>query len=127
VSAPLTRREFDALAQARAEALANAVQDYARQGMSEDGAQRAASEDAALILSGALSFADAVDRSGKGIPYEEAVMIEGGAGPVIVTREEWRATPDYFRTLAAGGHGRIDRIEEGASLLAYLRDGNAEA
>jgi hypothetical protein len=123
-AAPTTLRGiWNHAAEMRAEALATAVGDYARQGLTEEGAQRAASEDAACILASALEFADAVDRCGKGIAYEDAVLIEGSAGPVVISEAEWRANPAYWRTAAAGGHGRVDRIEVGRLLLHYLRTG----
>lgn len=119
------REEWDRLALHRAEELARSTDDYTRNpgGMTPEDAAKAAQEDAALILASATEFADAVDRSGRALTYEDAVMVEGSAGPVICTADEWRDNHLYWTTVAAGGHGRVDRIEEGRLLLHYLRTG----
>jgi hypothetical protein len=117
------REEWDRLALHRADELSKDLGDYLRQGSTEEEAAQEAQADAALILAAATEFADAVDRSGKGIPYEDAVVVEGSAGPHVCTAEEWRNTPIMQEVIAAGGHGRVDRVEEGWLLLRYLRTG----
>lgn len=122
-TSPSSRREaWHRLAMSRASALRQATGDYRRQGLSPGAATKAAEEDAALILANATEFADAVDRDGK-LDYEDAVLVEGGAGPVVTSEPAYRDNPAWFQTLAAGGTGRVDRIEWGSRLAHYLRTG----
>ncbi len=111
----MTREEFDALVQRRVLAIVNAVP--AR----PIDQRRRATEEAQLLEAAASEFADAVDRSGKELPYEEAVVLAGGAGPVVVTDEEWKATPAYWEALAAGAAGQVDTLTQGGVLVAYLQ------
>lgn len=85
----------------------------------------AAMQEAEMLEDAARAFADAVDASGKGLAYEDAVLLTGTAGPVIVSEVEWRATPGFWETVAAAGHGRLDSITDGAALTRYLHTGDA--
>jgi hypothetical protein len=113
--AALDRAAFDALVQRRTLAIveATAVRPADR--------RREATQEAQLLEAAATEFADAVDRSGKELPYDEAVVVTGGAGPVVVTEKEWKDNPAYWEAVAAGATGQVDSLTQGSVLVRYLR------
>lgn len=116
--ARLSRADFDSLLAARVGALITDAESAP-----EEQRERLL-DDAALLEALAREFADAVDRAEhRGIPYDGAVVLYGSAGPITVPEADYRAQPIYWRVIASGGHGRLDRIDSGADLVRYLRDG----
>jgi hypothetical protein len=113
----VTRAEFDALlAEAVRRISASVTPDPADPASLAE--QRDAIQEAQLLDAEAREFADAVDRSGKGIGYGAAVFIEGANGTVVITAREFEATPGYWRTVA----GRPDREVRGPELLRVLHE-----
>jgi hypothetical protein len=119
VTAPdrLDREGFDALVQAKCLDLANAAPPSNPEDPATAAEARDAMQEAQLLEAAAREFADAVDRSGTGTPYEEAVVLTGSSGVVVVTAEEWRASPVYWEAKA----GKVDSVAQGDVLVAYLR------
>lgn len=60
--------------------------------------------DAELFARRVRQFADAVDATGSGVPYEDAVVIVG-TETVVAHVRDYTATPAYWQTLAAGAGG----------------------
>lgn len=113
--AALDRAAFDALVQRRVLAITEAAPPRPID------RRREATQEAQLLEAAASEFADAVDRSGKELPYEEAVVVSGGAGPVVITEKEWKDNPAYWEAVAAGATGRVDSLTQGSVLVRYLR------
>lgn len=111
----MTREEFDALVQRRVAAIVAAAP------VRPITARREATEEAQLLEAAASEMADAVDRSGKELSYDKAVVVAGGAGPVVITEKEWKDNPAYWEAVAAGATGRVDSLTQGSVLVAYLR------
>lgn len=115
--AKLDRAGFDALVQRRVLALVSAG------GIGGDPAPAAAAasqegqQEAQLLEAAAVSFADAVDRSDRDLPYDDAVVITGTGGVVVISDEEWRATPVYWEASA----GEVDSLTQGSVFVAWLR------
>lgn len=124
--ARLDRAAFDALVERRALALTEAAPPVNPEDPGSADVRRDALDNAELLLASASAFADAVDSSGKELPYEGAVVLTGSAGRVVITEEEWKDRPAYWQTVAAGGHGRVDGWTQGSLLLRYLRTGEAD-
>jgi hypothetical protein len=61
-------------------------------------------------------FADAVDRTGTGVPYGDAVVLFGTSGPVVAHARDYAATPTYWQTLA----GEVELIISGADVMQAL-------
>lgn len=115
--ARLDRASFDALVQRRCAALAEAAP-----GSSSDLAdaerRREAEQEAELLDASAREFADAVDRRGDEMPYEDAVVITGTSGVVTVSAEEYRREPVYWEARA----GEVHSLTLGPLLVAALRE-----
>lgn len=62
------------------------------------------------------TFADAVDATGTGVPYEDAVVIVGDAGTVVAHARDYADTPIYWQTLA----GEVEAIITGAQVMRNL-------
>lgn len=73
-------------------------------------------EDAMLLEATYREFADAVDRTGTGVPYGDAVVILGSGGVVVAHARDYADTPAYWQTLA----GEVDSIIEGAEVMRTL-------
>jgi hypothetical protein len=99
VTEPSPRQVLDELLRRRVEAAAKT---------DEEGAQ--------LLDAQVRLFADAVDRDGAGIPYGDAVVITGTAGPVVVPLRDYHATPLYWQSCA----GEVDLIIDGADVMTAL-------
>jgi hypothetical protein len=114
----VTRAEFDALLAAAVKASLDALP----AGNPRDTAALTERHDATvevqLLEAEALSFADAVDRDAKGVPYGSAVVLEGPAGVVVTTVADYEATPVYWRSLIGGG---VQRLVKGTELLPVLQ------
>lgn len=108
--ARLDRAAFDALVQRKAMALVDG-------GVGSDEAFREANQEAKLLEAQAREFADAVDRNGK-LSYEEAVVIIGDSGVVVVDAEDYRREPVYWEAHA----GKVDSLILGPLLVAALRE-----
>jgi hypothetical protein len=113
VTAPakLDRAAFDALVQRRALALSTAAPARPLD------RHREAVQEAQLLEAAATEFADAVDRSAQELPYEDAVVITGDAGVVVVDAAMYRREPIYWESRA----GEVDSLTLGPALLAALR------
>lgn len=106
----MTRAELDALIDTAVTATVAAVDPD-----SDDAAS--AREEAQLLEAEARSFADAVDRDGKRIPYAEAVMLEGERGVSVVDARTFDEAPLYWRTVV----GRPDAVIRGDELIPALQ------
>ncbi len=114
--AKLDRAAFDALVQRRTMALATSKPE--RPAI----ARREVQQQAQLLEAVAREFADAVDRSGlrdNGAPvaYEDAVVITGTGGVVVVRFADYLREPVYWESRA----GEVDSLTRGPDLLADLR------
>jgi hypothetical protein len=123
--ATLDRAAFDALVQRKCLDLANAAPPSNPEDPATAAEARDAMQEAQLLEAAATEFADAVDRTkglaGGHVAYEDAVVIIGGAGPIVVTDGDWRANPVYWEAKAAGSTGRVDTLTQGSVLVRYLR------
>jgi len=116
-AANLDRAAFDALVKERVTAIASAAVSR------HPAARREGVQEAQLLEAAAAEFADAVDRSGllnngQPVPYEEAVVITGTAGVVVVRATDYRREPIYWEARA----GEVDGLTIGPLLVAGLRD-----
>ena len=111
-AANLDRAAFDALVKERVTAIASAAVSR------HPAARREGVQEAQLLEAAAAEFADAVDRSGLDLPYEEAVVITGTAGVVVVRATDYRREPIYWEARA----GEVDGLTIGPLLVAGLRD-----
>ena len=109
-----TREAFDALVQRRVLALSE---------RGDPNRSPAARQEAQLLEAAATEFADAVDRSEKPLAYEDAVVLTGSSGVVVVSETEWRATPVYCEALA----GEVETLTQGGILLRWLQDGTGDS
>lgn len=105
----MTRQELDALTDAALVGILAGVDPA-----SEDAV--AAREEAQLLQAEAASFADAVDRDAKRIPYGSATVLEGSQGVAVVQARDYAAAPIYWQTVV----GRVERITEGPQLMQVL-------
>lgn len=105
----MIRAEFDALVDAAITAIVVGVDPD-----SDDAA--AAREEAQLLQAEAESFADAVDRDAKRVPYGSATVLEGSQGVAVVLARDYTAAPIYWQTVV----GRVDRLTQGPQLLEVL-------
>lgn len=64
-------------------------------------------------------FADAVDGTGTGVAYGDAVVIVGDSGTVVAHGRDYADTPDYWHTLAAGSD-QPRLIIDGADVITWL-------
>lgn len=106
----MTRAELDALIDAALVAIVHGVDP-----LSDDAT--AAREEAQLLEADARSFADAVDRDGKRIPYGSAVVLEGPRGVAVVQARDYGDAPVYWHTVVGGGP---DRVTSGPELMEVL-------
>jgi hypothetical protein len=65
----------------------------------------------------ARSFADAVDRDAKRIPYGDAVVLEGPHGVAVVQAQDYSKTVTYWWTVVGG---KPDRVTSGPELMEVL-------
>jgi 3-polyprenyl-4-hydroxybenzoate decarboxylase len=106
----VTRAELDALIDAALVGVVGGVDP-----LSDDAA--AAREEAQLLEAEARSFADAVDRDGKRVPYGSAVVLEGPRGVAVVQARDYADAPIYWHTVVGGSP---DRITSGPELMEVL-------
>jgi hypothetical protein len=106
----VTRAELDALIDAALVAIVNGVDP-----LSDDAT--AAREEAQLLEAEARSFADAVDRDAKRIPYGDAVVLEGPHGVAVVQAQDYSKTVTYWWTVVGG---KPDRVTSGPELMEVL-------
>ncbi len=114
--ARLDRAAFDALVQRRCMALSEAAATSSSHPAALDEAH-AAMQDAVLLEARAAEFADAIDRDSTGLAYEDAVVIFGSSGPVVVTVDDYDRETIYHEARA----GRVELVAIGPRILAYLR------
>lgn len=106
----MTRAELDALIDAALLAVVSSVP-------ADSDDVPAAMEEAQLLEAEARSFADAVDRDGKRIPYGDAVVLEGPSGLAVVQARDYADAPIYWQTVVGG---KPERITRGPELLQVL-------
>jgi hypothetical protein len=113
----VTRAEFDALLSSALEAMAAAAPPPAHEDPAAAALDRAAMEEVQLLEAEARSFADAVDRDAKRVPYDSAVVLEGPRGVTVVQARDYAGAPIYWNTVVGG---KPDRITSGPELLEVL-------
>lgn len=113
----MTRDELDTLIKAACAAVAADVKPTVTGGPDEDQHAAEAAEEAQLLDAEARSFADAVDRDGKRVPYGSAVVLEGTSGVAVVAAADYATAPLYWQTVV----GRPDRITQGPELIHVLQ------
>jgi hypothetical protein len=125
----MTRAEFDALLAAALDAMTAAVPAPTHGDPAAAADEHYAMQEIQLLEAEARSFADAVDRDGKRIPYGSAVVLEGPHGVAVVQAADYTNTITYWWTVVGG---RPDRITSGPELMQVLagaanRSASAEA
>jgi hypothetical protein len=113
----VTREEFDALLSSALDAMTQAAPSPAHSDPAAAAAGHDAIQEVQLLEAEARSFADAVDRDAKRVPYGSAVVLEGPRGVTVVQARDYAGAPIYWNKVVGG---KPDRITSGPELLEVL-------